>query len=88
MLPPPPLIDPRSIRTCQASEHVTELLLQLCVDTNNRGAIAKAGAIQKLVMQLRSKSPKAQELAAAGAPPNHEAADGFLCVLIRSCDRL
>ena len=49
----------------EASEHVTELLLQLCVDSNNRGAIAKAGAIQKLVMQLKSKSPKAQELAAA-----------------------
>ena len=49
----------------EASEHVTELLLQLCADANNRGAIAKAGAIQKLVMQLRSKSTRAQELAAA-----------------------
>jgi hypothetical protein len=44
----------------EASEHVTELLLQLCVDANNRSAIAKAGAIQKLVLQLKSKSTRAQ----------------------------
>ena len=49
----------------EASEHVTELLLQLCVEMNNRMAIAKAGAIGKLVMQLKSKSVRAQELAAA-----------------------
>ena len=49
-----------------ASEHVTQLLLSLCQEgTDHRRAIAEASAIQKLVLQLKSKSIKAQELAAA-----------------------
>ena len=51
-----------------AQEHVTQLLLTLAQDADNRVAIAKAGAVQRLVQQLRGvgqTSTKAQELAAA-----------------------
>ena len=48
-----------------AQEHVTELLLQLSADANNRFAIASAGAIPKLIAQLRSKALRVQLLAAA-----------------------
>ena len=49
----------------EAAEHVTELLIELCNDSSARIAIAKAGAIHKLVNQLKAKSIRAQELAAA-----------------------
>ena len=45
--------------------HAMQLLLELSTDANNRAAIAKAGAVEKLVIQLRSKSAKVQELSAA-----------------------
>ena len=50
----------------EAQEHVTMLMLSLMVDPDNRLAIAKAGAVQRLVKQLKQMiSLKAQELAAA-----------------------
>jgi len=60
----------------EAQEHVTRLLLTLAADATNRVAIAKAGAIGRLVMQLKQgkeaggslacqTSLKSQELAAA-----------------------
>lgn len=54
--------------TAEAQEHVTKLLLTLAHDPDNCGAIAKAGAIPRLVVQLKGQgytSIKAQELAAA-----------------------
>ena len=56
------------VGSAEAQEHVTQLLLTLSHDTDNRLAIAKAGAIQRLIVQLRGggeTSTKAQELAAA-----------------------
>jgi hypothetical protein len=49
-----------------AQEHVTELLRNLAKNPDNRGAIAKAGAIPELVRQLESGSEKSMEMAAAG----------------------
>ena len=52
----------------EAMEHVTQLLLRLAHDPENCVAIAKAGAIPRLVVQLRGggrTSVKGQELAAA-----------------------
>ena len=51
----------------ESQEHLTQLLLTLAADTENRSAISKAGAIPRLVMQLRDKdtSVTAQELTAA-----------------------
>lgn len=49
-----------------AQEHVTELLRNLATNPDNRGAIAKAGAIPELVRQLESGSEKSMEMAAAG----------------------
>ena len=54
--------------SAEAQEHVTQLLLRLAHDPDNCVAIAKAGAIQRLVVQLRGggrTSVKGQELAAA-----------------------
>ena len=54
--------------SAEAQEHVTLLLLTLASDADNRVAIAKAGAVQKLITQLRgggSTSMRAQDLAAA-----------------------
>ena len=52
--------------SAEAQEHVTLLMLTLASDADNRVAIAKAGAIKRLIMQLRQAvSLKAQELAAA-----------------------
>ena len=54
--------------SADAQEHVTHLLLKLATDPANRVAIAKAGAIQRLVVQLRGggqTSMRAQELTAA-----------------------
>ena len=54
--------------SAEAQEHVTQLLLRLAHDTDNCVAIAKAGAIARLVVQLRGggrTSVKGQELAAA-----------------------
>ena len=54
--------------SADAQEHVTQLLLTLAQDEENCVAIAKAGAIPRLVVQLRGggrTSVKAQELAAA-----------------------
>lgn len=54
--------------SAEAQEHVTQLLNHLSVDPDNCAAIAKAGAIPRLVVQLRGggrTSVKAQELAAA-----------------------
>ena len=56
------------IGSAEAQEQVTLLLLRLAHDTANCVAIAKAGAIPRLVIQLRGggrTSVKAQELAAA-----------------------
>ena len=50
----------------EAQEHVTMLMLSLMVDPDNRLAIAKAGAVKRLVKQLKQMiSLKAEELAAA-----------------------
>ena len=61
-----------STGSAEAQEHVTRLLLTLAADATNRVAIAKAGAISRLVMQLKlgkdlgvHTSLKSQELAAA-----------------------
>lgn len=52
--------------SAEAQEHVTSLLLSLASDADNRVAIAKAGAVQRLIVQLRNAtSIKAQMLAAA-----------------------
>ena len=54
--------------SAEAQEQVTQLLLRLAHDQANCVAIAKAGAIQRLVIQLKGggrTSIKAQELAAA-----------------------
>ena len=55
--------------TAESQEHVTQLLLILTVDSDNRGAISQAGAITRLIMQVKGAakdtSIKAQELAAA-----------------------
>ena len=60
--------------TATSQEHVTQLLLKLALDPENRIAIAKAGAIPRLVLQLKGgergggvgfTSIKARELAAA-----------------------
>ena len=52
--------------SAEAQEHVTLLLLTLASDADNRVAVAKAGAVQRLIMQVRhATSLKAQELAAA-----------------------
>ena len=52
--------------SAEAQEHVTSLLLSLATDADNRVAIAKAGAVQRLILQIRNAtSIKAQELAAA-----------------------
>ena len=48
-----------------AQEKTTQLLRQLLADSDNRGAIAKAGAIPQLVRQLKEGSEKAQSMAAA-----------------------
>jgi hypothetical protein len=57
------------IGNAETQEHVTGLLLTLSQDNDNRMAISKAGAIPRLVTQLRTMaSPagaRAQELAAA-----------------------
>lgn len=57
-----------------AQEAVTKLLLELAGDRDSRQAIAKAGAIHRLVVQLKSPSPMVQELAAACL--THLTADG------------
>ena len=52
----------------ESQEHVTQLLLILTQDNDNRSAIARAGAIPRLVAQMRGAlytSTKAQDLAAA-----------------------
>ena len=49
-----------------AQEHATELIRNLALDAGNRGAIAKAGAIPELTMQLEAGSLKAMGLAANG----------------------
>ena len=54
--------------SAEAQEHVTHLLLNLAHDADNRVAIAKAGAIPRLIVQVKggtNTSLKAQELAAA-----------------------
>lgn len=52
--------------TAEAQEHVTALLVILAQDAENVIAIAKSGAIPRLVVQVHRKiSTKAQELAAA-----------------------
>jgi vacuolar protein 8 len=58
--------------SAEAQEHVTLLLLSLASDADNRKAIAKAGAVARLVAQLRGEDKemgehctKPQELAAA-----------------------
>ena len=52
--------------TAEAQEQTTRLLLTLAMDDDNRVAIAKAGAIPRLVVQLRGGGGlRAQELAAA-----------------------
>lgn len=48
-----------------AEEHVTKLLLELSADGDNRKAIAEAGAIERIVLQLKSESVLGQELAAS-----------------------
>ena len=48
-----------------AEEHVTKLILALSNDVDNRKAIAEAGAIERLVVQLRSPSIVVQEVAAS-----------------------
>lgn len=56
------------VGSAEAQEHVAKLLLTLATDAENRAAIAKAGAIPQLVVQLRgagNSSAKAQKLAAA-----------------------
>ena len=49
----------------KAQELVAQLLLTLCADEQNKKAIGKSGAIQKLVNQLSSSSTKVQEMSAA-----------------------
>ena len=49
----------------EASEQVTQLLLELAGESTNRIAIAETGAVQKLVVQLRSKRAKSRDLASA-----------------------
>ena len=59
---------PITTSSAEAQEHVTLLLLTLARDADNCIAIAKAGAIPRLVVQLKGggrTSVKAQELAAA-----------------------
>ena len=52
--------------TVTAQEHVTQLVRNLAKDPENRGPIAKAGAVPELVRQLESGSKKAMSLAASG----------------------
>ena len=58
-----------NLGSSEAQEHVTLLLLSLSSDPDNRVAIAAAGAVNRLVQQLRGKDEtmgtKPQELAAA-----------------------
>lgn len=49
-----------------AQEVTTQLLRNLAVDPENRGAIAKAGAVPELVSQLEKGSVKAMGMAASG----------------------
>ena len=54
--------------TAEAQEQVTQMLIKFAQHPDNRTAIAEAGAIQRLVLQMRGggdSSLKAQELAAA-----------------------
>ena len=54
--------------TAEAQEQVTQMLIKFAQHPDNRTAIAEAGAIQRLIVQLRGggeTSLKAQELAAA-----------------------
>lgn len=55
--------------SAEAQEQVTQMLIKFAQHPENRMAIAKSGALQRLVLQLRGKegesSLKAQELAAA-----------------------
>ena len=65
---PTPAPAPAPIPTQPLTPKVTSLLLHLAHDAENAGAIAKAGAVARLVAQLRGggrTSVKAQELAAA-----------------------
>ena len=49
-----------------AQEHVTTLFHGLARDPDNRGAIAKAGAVPELVRQLEGGTEKSMEMAASG----------------------
>ena len=54
-------------RQCSVSakEHVTRLVRDLSLDSESRGALAKAGAIPELARQLRDGTPTGQSLAGA-----------------------
>ena len=60
------LVEMLSQGSTMAQEHVTQVIRNLAEEPENRGAIAKAGAVPQLVRQLESGSEKATVEAAAG----------------------
>ena len=52
-------------RTREAQEHVMALIHQLSLDSENRGALSKSGAIRVLARQLKDGTPTSMSAAAS-----------------------